>query len=105
MFGVLFAYVTEPAPLSQLGAVAKVETSFENETAELPFLRICQSLTSERKTERARDRKCITQQYLYVGKDGLFLYHFFIMKVYELKLFVWLIPAVFEVFGDTGKVW
>ena len=42
--------MTEQAPpLSQMGAVAKVETSFEyRASSELPFLRSWQSLTSER---------------------------------------------------------
>ena len=45
-----------------------------------------------------------TQQYLYVGKDGFFLHRFFIMKVYELKLFLLLFTALYEVFGEKGKV-
>ena len=77
------------------------------EATELPLLRTCQSLTSERTTRHTESEGSevhLTQQYLYVVEDELFLHRFIIMKVYKLKLLVWSITALYEVFGDTGKV-
>lgn len=51
-------------------------------------------------TER---RKCITQQYLCTGKDECLLHRFFVMKVPEVTLVIWLTTLLYKVLGDTGK--